>query len=79
MLITRMADVSESCVPVSTAGTQLSKNETESPQIGQETDASVYELAEAINLLIDAGWTLGCDGELLPPLVYRKQQVRACA
>ena len=39
------------CVPVSTA---------ESPQ-------SVSVLAEAINTLIDAGYKLGCDGELLPP------------
>ena len=27
----------------------------------------IYELAEAINCLIDAGYKLGCDGELLPP------------
>ncbi len=79
MLITRMAEVSELCVPVSTAGTQLSKKETEGPQIGHQHAESVYEVAEAINLLIDAGWTLGCDGELLPPLLYRKQQVRVCA
>ena len=39
------------CVPVST---------TESQQ-------SVSALAEAINTLIDAGYKLGCDGELLPP------------
>lgn len=39
------------CVPVST---------TESPQ-------SVSVLAEAINTLIEAGYKLGCDGELLPP------------
>jgi hypothetical protein len=33
---------------------------TESPQ-------SVSVLAEAINTLIEAGYKLGCDGELLPP------------
>lgn len=28
---------------------------------------SVYELAECINCLIDSGYKLGCDGELIPP------------
>jgi hypothetical protein len=28
---------------------------------------SVLDLAESINCLIDAGYKLGCDGELLPP------------
>jgi hypothetical protein len=27
----------------------------------------IYELADAINHLIEAGYKLGCDGELLPP------------
>jgi len=79
MLIPRMADVSRSCVPVSTTGTQVSKRETECPQIGPSNSAYVYELADAINCLLEAGWILGCDGELLPPLLYRKQQVRFCA
>ena len=39
------------CVPVSTT----------------EQQQSVSALAEAINTLIDAGYKLGCDGELLPP------------
>lgn len=32
-----------------------------------EAQQSVSALAEAINTLIDAGYKLGCDGELLPP------------
>ena len=30
-------------------------------------DQSVSAVADAINCLIDAGYKLGCDGELLPP------------
>ena len=55
------AGVSSPCVPVSTAETPCV-----SPENGHEVSC-VYELAEAINCLIDAGYKLGCDGELLPP------------
>tara|TARA_B100001758_G_C18203211_1_gene500949 strand:- start:372 stop:548 length:177 start_codon:yes stop_codon:yes gene_type:complete len=37
------------------------------------------EVAESINVLVDAGYRLGCDGELLPPLWVRKDQVGADA
>jgi hypothetical protein len=30
-------------------------------------DERVYSLSEAINVLIESGFTVGCDGELLPP------------
>jgi len=61
-------DVSPPCVPVSTAGTRMSKAET---QVHGYKPFSVtegcYDVAEAINILIEAGYRLGCDGELLPP------------
>ena len=61
-------DVSPPCVPVSTAGTPMSKAET---QLHAYQPFSVtegcYDVAEAINILIEAGYRLGCDGELLPP------------
>ena len=63
-----MAGVSVPCVPVSTTKTRVSKAETSTDQFGQASiGSSVYELADAINHLIDAGYKLGCDGELLPP------------
>ena len=68
MIISRTAGVSTPCVSVSTTDTLASKFETKAPQIGPEsTGLHIYELAEAINCLIDAGYKLGCDGELLPP------------
>ena len=68
MIISRIAGVPLPCVPVSTAGALESKNETKAAQIGpDQTGMHIYELAEAINCLIDAGYKLGCDGELLPP------------
>jgi hypothetical protein len=48
---------------VSTTGALASKNETKAAESGPIS----YELADAINCLIDAGYKLGCDGELLPP------------
>ncbi len=63
--------VSLPCVPVSTA---------ETPCVSCENWTRVdrvYEVAEAINLLIEAGYTVGCDGELLPPCWIRKAQVEA--
>ena len=67
------AGVSCPCVPVSTTETQRDSSET-----GHDVQ-TVYEIAEAINLLIDAGYTIGCDGELLPPSWIRKNQVEANA
>ena len=67
------AGVSSPCVPVSITETQR-----DSPENGHEV-SHVYEIAEAINLLIDAGYTIGCDGELLPPCWIRKSQVEANA
>ncbi len=68
MHISRIAGVPLPCVPVSTTETQVSKNETKAGLIGpDQTGLHIYELAEAINCLIDAGYKLGCDGELLPP------------
>ena len=56
------------CVPVSITETQLSSIETKKAEFGHENDGlDVYELAEHINCLIEAGYSLGCDGELLPP------------
>lgn len=68
MQILRTASVSSPCVPVSTSETRVSIHET----VFAETDPSslnesVFEIADAINRLIDAGYKLGCDGELLPP------------
>ena len=68
MIISAIAGVPLPCVPVSTADALESKNETKADQIGpDQTGLHIYELAEAINCLIDAGYKLGCDGELLPP------------
>jgi len=56
------------CVPVSTTKTRVSKDEIPADEFGPASlECSVYELADAINCLIDAGYRLGCDGELLPP------------
>ncbi len=68
MHISRIAGVPLPCVSVSTTETLVSKNGTKADQIGpDQTGLHIYELAEAINCLIDAGYKLGCDGELLPP------------
>jgi hypothetical protein len=68
MIISRIAGVPLPRVPVSTAETRASINETKTPENGPESSGlHIYELAEAINCLIDAGYKLGCDGELLPP------------
>ncbi len=68
MQITRMAGVSETRVPVSTTGTPESIFETKADQFGHDPSVPhIYVLADAINCLIDAGYKLGCDGELLPP------------
>lgn len=68
MIISRTAGVPLPCVPVSTAVALESKNETTPDEFGpEETGLHIYELADAIDCLIEAGYKLGCDGELLPP------------
>jgi len=67
------AGVSLPCVPVSTTGTLRDSYET-----GHDVQR-VYEVAGAIDLLIEAGYVIGCDGELLPPSWIRKSQVEADA
>jgi len=68
MICSQISGLPLPCVPVSTTEAQVSKNETKAPVIGPESPGlHIYELAEAINCLIDAGYRLGCDGELLPP------------
>jgi len=68
MQISRIAGVPLPRVPVSTTVARVSKDETKTGLIGpDQTGLHIYELAEAINCLIDAGYKLGCDGELLPP------------
>jgi hypothetical protein len=68
MIISAIAGVPLPCVPVSTTVTLASKNETKAAESGPiSMESHIYELADAINCLIDAGYKLGCDGELLPP------------
>ena len=68
MQILRTASVSSPCVPVSTTGTPVSKIETKIADTDPiSLNENVFEIADAINCLIDAGYKLGCDGELLPP------------
>jgi len=67
------AGVSSPCVPVSTSETRRDSHKT-----GHDAQR-VYEVAGAIDLLIEAGYVIGCDGELLPPSWIRKSQVEADA
>ena len=60
------ASVSLSCVPVSTSETHGPNNETRVTAIGQGQEAA------AINCLISWGWILGCEGELYPPITWRR-------
>ena len=68
MQISRLAGIPLPCVPVSIPETRMSKSET---QLTDNDPISLnertYEVSDAINCLIDAGYRLGCDGELLPP------------
>ena len=74
MEITRAAVVSPPCVPVSTANTPVSKDETQPVTITPHSlNERVYSVSEAINCLIDAGFEIGVDGELLPPHCMVKQ------
>lgn len=74
MTILLPVPISPPRVPVSTAETPLSKRETKaennSPWLLNER---VYSISEAINHLIEAGFTVGCDGELLPPQCFVSQ------
>ena len=68
MIISRLAGIPLPRVPVSTAVPHSSKFETNADEFGPVSlEPHVYELADAINCLIEAGYKLGCDGELLPP------------
>lgn len=74
MQITRTAVVSSPCVPVSTADTPVSKDETQPVTITPHSlNERVYSVSEAINVLIESGFSIGCDGELLPPHCMVKQ------
>ena len=61
--------VSQPCVSVSTTETTGPKSETRVPAIGHQ-----YAVREAINTLIEFGFIVGCDGELLPPRWIRVQR-----
>ena len=80
MHISRIAGIPLPRVPVSTTETPSSIFETKA---GNKEPISLHEIrlevAESINVLIDAGYRLGCDGELLPPMWVRKDQVGADA
>ena len=80
MHISRIAGIPLPRVPVSTTETPSSRFETKA---GNKEPISLHEIrlevAESINVLIDAGYRLGCDGELLPPMWVRKDQVGADA
>ena len=80
MHISRIAGIPLPRVPVSTTEMQLSKFETKA-DLNEPISLNEIrlEVAESINVLIDAGYRLGCDGELLPPLWVRKDQVGADA
>ena len=74
MIISAIAGVPLPRVPVSTAETRLSKNETQPVTITPHLfDEVGYSVLEAINCLIDAGFVVGVDGELLPPQCFVKQ------
>ena len=63
--------VSSPCVPVSATVNPCPGLET-----GEPTGHShhKYEVAEAIHTLIDYGFSIGCDGELLPPRWLRVER-----
>ena len=80
MHISRIAGVPLPCVPVSTTDTLASKFETKAVNKEPKSLHEIrLEVAESINVLVDAGYRLGCDGELLPPMWVRKDQVGADA
>ena len=68
-LMTAPRAVSQPCVSVSTTETTGPNSETRVPAIGHQ-----YAVREAINTLIEFGFTVGCDGELLPPRWIRVQR-----
>ena len=60
-----------SCVPVSTSDTRVQKHETYQ-SISLITNRPLLDTKEHILLceLINRGWIVGCDGELLPPKTF---------
>jgi hypothetical protein len=66
--MTVTVSVSPICVPVSTTGTSGPKSETCVPAFGHQ------EAFELINALVEWGWVIGCDGELLPPRWFRRDR-----
>jgi hypothetical protein len=58
---------------VSPPRVSVSTEETQCPDCETGVSASrAYECAEAIQVLIEYGWVVGCDGELLPPRWVRR-------
>ena len=55
------------CVPVFDTGRQHLQDESRVPVFGHRE-----RVADAINVLIELGFILGCDGELLPPRWLRR-------
>ena len=64
--MTATGSFSPARVTVSTTATVGPNSETRVSAIGQKT------VADAINTLIDFGFVVGCDGELLPPRWLRR-------
>ena len=58
--------VSPLCVTVSTTETHGPESETRVTAIGHG------HCAAAIDCLLEYGWIVGCDGELLPPRWFRR-------
>ena len=80
MPVSVIAGIPLPCVPVSTAETLLSKSENEEVIITPHSlNETVYSVAEAINHLIDSGFTVGVDGELLPPKCFVESLRRVSA
>lgn len=71
MIFSQISGLRLPCVPVSTAEMPESKVEKKQDLFGHDLKGPhIYELADAFNTLIDAGYKLGCDGELLPPKCF---------
>ena len=73
MPVSEIAGIPLPCVPVSTSDTPVSNCETQLVTITPHSlNERVYSISEAINVLIDSGFTVGVDGELLPPKCFVK-------
>ena len=64
--MTATGSFSPARVPVSTTETSGPNSETRVSAIGQGQEAA------AIDCLITWGWILGCEGELYPPVTWRR-------